>query len=417
MHITVVVFGTWGDLRPNVVLAQALKQAGHHVQVLTTRDFEDWVRTHTLDYAPIQVNIQAMLDDMTSSSNPIKFLRMMREKIAPAMLQFAADTAEATRESDVMLVHEMGTPALSGVVEANNLTQININLQPLTRTRTIQIAGFPPLPDWMPLQAVYNNTTYTFWQRLIWTLLGSRGNEFRTEHLNLPKMTWGQYQHMLKNTPTLTLVSEHLLPRPADWRANQHLTGFLFDHDEAWEAPQSLVDFLAAGEKPIYVGFGSMADKKPEETTRIVLAAMRQTGKRAVILSGWAGIGQTDVPDNVHILKYAPHSWLFPRMAALIHHGGAGTTAAGIRAGVPAIVVPHLSDQPYWGNLLHQNGVATRNIPRGKLSVDRLVAAIHEVTSSQQMHERAAQLGEKIRAEDSVGKTMQVIDHALSNRP
>jgi len=358
-----------------------------------------------------------MLDDITSSSNPIKFLRMMREKIAPAMRQFAADALEATRESDVMLVHEMGTPALSGVVEANNLTQININLQPLTRTHTIQIAGFPAPSDWMPLQAIYNNATYTFWQRLIWTLLGSRGNEFRTERLNLPKMTWGEYQHTLKNTPTLTLVSEHLLPRPVDWLANQHLTGFIFDHDEAWQPPQSLVDFLASGEKPIYVGFGSMADKKPEETTAIVLEAMRQTGKRAVILSGWAGIGQADVPNNVHILKYAPHSWLFPRLAALIHHGGAGTTAAGIRAGVPAIVVPHLSDQPYWGSLLHQNGVATKNIPRARLSVDRLVAAIHEATSSQDMQAKAAELGEKIRAEDSIGKTMQVIDHALSHQP
>ena len=415
MYFTVVVFGTWGDLRPNVVLAQSLKKAGHHVQVLTTKDFEDWVRTHDLDYAPIQVNIQAMLNDITSSSNPIKFLRMMREKIAPAMQQFAADTLEATHGSDVMLVHEMGTPALSGVVEANNLTQININLQPLTRTRTVQIAGIPELPDWIPLQAVYNNMTYTLWQRIIWTMLGSRGNEFRTKQLNLPKMTWNEYQHVLKNTPTLTLVSEHLFPRPMDWRENQHLTGFLFDHDEEWQAPQSLVEFLAAGEKPIYVGFGSMADKKPEETTRIVLEAMRQTGKRAVILSGWAGIGQTDIPDNIHILKYAPHSWLFPRMVALIHHGGAGTTAAGVRAGVPTIVVPHLSDQPYWGNLLHQNGVATKNIPRANLSVDRLVTAINEATSSQQMQAKATRLGEKIRAEDGTSKAVQTIEYFLAN--
>ncbi len=414
MHITVVVFGTWGDLRPNVILAQALKTAGHSVQVLTTRDFEDWVRTHDLDYMPIQLNIQEILEDATSSSNPIKLLQIMREKIAPAMRQFALDTLEATRESDAILVHEMGLPALSGVIEANNLIQVNINLQPLTRTCSRQIAGIPPLPSSMPFQEPYNNLSYTLWQRIIWSMLGSRGNEFRTEYLNLPKMTWLEYQQTLKNTPTLTLVSEHLLPRPADWNVNQHLTGFVFDHDPEWQAPQSLVNFLNSDEKPIYVGFGSMADNKPEETTRIILEAMRQSGKRAVLLSGWAGIGQTDIPDNVHVLKYAPHSWIFPKMQAVIHHGGAGTTAAGIHAGVPTIVVPHLSDQPYWGNLLHQNGVATKNIPRSKLSVERLVVAINEVTSSTHMQAKATALGEKIRSEDSIAKAMTIIENALS---
>lgn len=414
MHITVVVFGTWGDLRPNVVLAKALKDAGHSVQVLTSTDFEEWVRARDLDYAPIQVNIQVMLDDVSSSSNPLQAIRAMHEKVAPAMLQLATDALKATRESDIMLVHESGTSVLSGVVEANKLLEINVNLQPLTRTRTIQSSVAPMLPNWIPFQEVYNNWTFTVTQGMQWSMLGARGNEFRTKHLNLPKMTWGEYQHALDTIPTLTAVSEHLLPRPADWRANHHLTGFLFDHDSEWQASQDLVDFLDSGEKPLYIGFGSMSDKKPEETTRTVLEAIRQTGKRAVILTGWAGIGQTNIPDNVYILKYAPHSWLFPKMAVVVHHGGAGSTAAGIRAGVPSIVVPHMADQHYWGKVLNQQGVATENIPRPKFSVKRLVIAINEATSSTQMQEKSAALGEKIRAEDSVGKAMAVIENVIA---
>ena len=151
--------------------------------------------------------------------------------------------------------------------------------------------------------------------------------------------------------PALTVVSPTLLARPDDWEPHQQVTGYLFDDDEEWTPPQDLVDFLAAGEPPVYIGFGSMADHKPAETTRMLIDAVKRAGKRAVILSGWAKLGLPVLPENVHLIKFASHSWLFPQMAAVVHHGGAGTTAAGFRAGVPTIIVPHNADQPFWGRL------------------------------------------------------------------
>ena len=218
---------------------------------------------------------------------------------------------------------------------------------------------------------------------------------------------------MLAVTPALTTVSKHVLQRPADWDTHFQVTGYLFDDDPQWQPPQDLSEFLATGDAPVYIGFGSMPDSKPEATTRLIVDAVQQSGKRAVILTGWAGLGADDVPQNIHILKYAPHSWLFPRMAAVVHHGGAGTTASGFRAGVPTTIVPHNGDQPYWGRRVVELGVGTAPIPRKKLTADKLAAAIAEATTNQAMQQRASELGKKIETEDGVSEAVKAIQNIL----
>jgi UDP:flavonoid glycosyltransferase YjiC (YdhE family) len=170
---------------------------------------------------------------------------------------------------------------------------------------------------------------------------------------------------------------------------------------------------LAAGDKPVYIGFGSMRERKPEETTHLLLEAIKRTGKRAILLSGWAGIGTSSLPDDVFLLKYAPHGWLFPRMAAVVHHGGAGTTAAVLRAGVPSVVVPMMSDQPFWGRRVHELGAGTAPIPRSRLTADNLAAAITEAITNRGMQENAAELGRKISAENGLDQAMSAIREFL----
>lgn len=156
-----------------------------------------------------------------------------------------------------------------------------------------------------------------------------------------------------------------------------------------------------------------MRERKPEETTRLLLDAIKRAGKRAILLSGWAGIGGDNLPEEVFLLKYAPHSWLFPRMAAVVHHGGAGTTAAGLRAGIPSVIVPMLSDQPFWGRRVHELGAGPRPIPHARMTVDNLAEAITEATTNRTMQEKAAELGTKISAEDGVGEAVSVIQEFL----
>lgn len=410
MRIVMVVFGTWGDVRPNVVLGKALQKVGYRVLLVAAEEFSRWVRGHGIAFAGLGINIQVMMESLASdSTNPLKAIRTVNRVVGPALVQMGNAIATVVKEGDALLVNEGSLSLVNGIVEKYNLHLIHINLQPLAPTRELPGLGMPVLPSWMPLRGVYNRWTGRLNQRIRWSLFGTRGNQLRTEYFALPKQTWSKHRADLDATASLLLVSRHIVPPPADWQPYQHITGYLFDEDKTWEAPCDLLNFLERGEKPVYIGFGSMGDRKPEATTRLVLEAVRQSGKRAILLSGWAGIGASDLPKEVFLLKYAPHPWLFPRMAAVVHHGGAGTTAAGLAAGTPSIVVPFFGDQPYWARLVHILGVGTKPISRSKLTAVNLASAIYEATSCQAMQNRAIELGKKIAAEDGVGEAVKAV--------
>jgi sterol 3beta-glucosyltransferase len=414
MHISIFVYGSWGDLRPQIVLGQGLQAAGHEVQVVTARMYEDWIRARNLGFYPLSVDIQQMINDLSSSDvfNPIQQLKIVREVLPSLFTQMGLEVLEATRESDVLITVEFSVSVLMGVIQANKLKTILINPAPLNPTGEFATA-MPPLPGWFPFPESYNRFSYTVLERMQWSFLGAPRKALGKKLPDVPKSSFKDFRAMLAATPALTVVSPHVVQRPADWAEHHQVTGYLFDDDPDWKPPQELSDFLAAGDAPVYIGFGSMPDTKPEATTRMIMDAVGRTGKRAVILTGWARLGTADVPENIHILKYAPHTWLFPKMAAVVHHGGAGTTASGFRAGVPTIIVPHSADQPYWGRRAMQLGVGTQPIPRRKLNAANLSAVILEATTNRTMQEKAADLGRKIAAEDGLGETMRVLKEFL----
>jgi UDP:flavonoid glycosyltransferase YjiC (YdhE family) len=169
------------------------------------------------------------------------------------------------------------------------------------------------------------------------------------------------------------------------------------------------VAFLDGGAPPVYIGFGSMGNRNPGEAAELALRALEMSGQRGVIASGWGGLHKEDLPSSVYMLSSIPHSWLFPRMAAVVHHGGAGTTGAGLRASVPSIIVPFMGDQPFWGQQVSRLGVGTAPLPRKRLTADALARAITQVVTDATMRGRAADLGEQIRAEDGVGNAVEII--------
>jgi UDP:flavonoid glycosyltransferase YjiC (YdhE family) len=159
----------------------------------------------------------------------------------------------------------------------------------------------------------------------------------------------------------------------------------------------------------VYVGFGSMSSRDPQKTGHLVLEALARAQQRAVILCGWGGLQMTDLPPHTIAVDSVPFSWLFPRCAAVVHHGGAGTTAAGLRAGVPSIVIPFFADQPFWGRRVAELGVGPAPIPRKKLTAERLAQAIELAVGDRDMRRRAAELGAKIRAEDGVAQAVAIV--------
>jgi sterol 3beta-glucosyltransferase len=231
----------------------------------------------------------------------------------------------------------------------------------------------------------------------------------------LPPQPWGtSVVHRDDGTrvPFLNGWSSHVAPDPPDWPSRGvETTGYWFlDRPDDWTPPAALTAFLDDGPPPVYVGFGSMAGRDPRRTTRIVLDALRRAGCRGLLASGWGGLSARDLPASVHLCDQVPHDWLFPRVAAVVHHGGAGTTAAGLRAGRPTVVCPFFGDQPFWGRRVHDLGAGPPPIPQTHLTAERLARALRTVTECPSIRARAAAVGEKIRREDGVANAVAFIE-------
>jgi UDP:flavonoid glycosyltransferase YjiC (YdhE family) len=227
-----------------------------------------------------------------------------------------------------------------------------------------------------------------------------------------PSAFWGPFAALAgTDHPSLYGYSEHVIPVPHDWSSQNHVTGYWFLEPSAeWRPPAELVAFLEAGPPPVYVGFGSMGSRNPEATADLVLESLRRTGQRGVLSSGWGGLTKSDLPDSVCMVGSIPHAWLFPRMAAVVHHGGAGTTAATLSAGVPSIVTPVMGDQSFWARRVSDLGVGPKSVPRRKLTVERLSDAIEAAVSDDTIRARSAALGEQIRAEDGTSRAVDLIE-------
>lgn len=199
------------------------------------------------------------------------------------------------------------------------------------------------------------------------------------------------------------------------------MTGVWFlDRSEQYEPPAALTQFLEAGETPICVGFGSMVDSSSGALTKIVLEAISVSKQRAIILSGWGGLGKIKITDDlekqIFVIDSVPHNWLFSRVKVVVHHGGSGTTAAVCRAGLPSVVVPYFADQIGWGERLHQLGVSPKPILRKQLTVEFLASAIAIATSDAVMQEKATQLSLKISSENGVKQAVAIIHQYLQNQ-
>jgi sterol 3beta-glucosyltransferase len=258
-----------------------------------------------------------------------------------------------------------------------------------------------------------NRPSHRLAQQMMWQTTRPADNKTRTQVLQVaPAPFWGPFARMQQQKQIILYgYSPHVVPVPKDWDDFIHVTGYWFlDPPAGWEPANDLINFLQSGPPPIYIGFGSMPNSKPEETADLVLQALAQTGQRGVLSSGWGGLKKEDLPETVVMIGSMPHSWLFPKMAAVVHHGGVGTTAAGLRAGIPAIVTPFFGDQPYWAQRVYEMGVGPKPIPRRRLTADRLAESIRSVLTDRAMQERAGSLGECIRTENGIARAVKVIE-------
>jgi len=412
MHVTVLTYGSRGDVEPFVALGRGLLQAGHSVRLAAPQPFEAFVTAHGIDFVGLPGDPNRLVQDLVDEAggNWWRMTAVMSRFVVPLAVR-VAEQARAACDGAQIIIHSFLLTA-AGHQAAQDLGVLDVSAQffPIFAST----AEFPGVvfPD-LPLGAFYRRLSHwviaqTFWQggRILYGWV-------RKSNPGLPPLTrWPFSPQNVRRPPLLYAFSPAVIPPPADWPGDTQVTGYWFldDHGE-WQPPRHLVDFMDAGPAPVSITFGSTSTRKRGELTEKVAGALAASGLRGVLVG--AGWDSNDLPRNILTLETVPYGWLFPRMSAVVHHGGAGTTGAGLRAGIPNIVVPFTSDQPFWGRRVHDLGVGPAPIPARKLSVERLASALVEATSSAKMRASAEVVGRRIRAEDGVSRAIKIIEAHL----
>jgi sterol 3beta-glucosyltransferase len=414
MLITILAMGSRGDVQPYVALGVALQKAGARVRIATLETFAGFVTGYGLECYAIQGDLAGVMksqvaDNARQADNPLKFALSFNE-LKKLALSLQADLLAACEGADLVIYHP-GMTLGYYAARARGIPSVLGLPFPMTPTR-----AYPSLIfyDGLRLGGAYNLLTHKILQQVFWmTASGNLRDFWKKEFGHLPDGFGNPFPRQTSAThPTVVSCSPHVFAQASDFPPHVHHTGFWFlDEEPGWTPPTDLTDFLQRGPAPVYVGFGSIGDpKQAAQTARTVAEALRQAGQRGILATGWQGSSDEPLPENIFVLESAPHAWLFPRMAAVVHHGGAGTTAAGLRAGIPAVIIPHGLDQPAWARRVRELGVGT-SLPNKKLTAEKLAQAIQFVFKSE-VREKAQALGEKIHTENGAGMAAKIILNA-----
>lgn len=411
-RILLITIGSRGDIQPFVALGKALIHAGYEVALQTAEAYKPFVQEHGLTCLYMNNEFMQLVESKAGQAategggNKFSLMKM----VMPTLRRMLEDEWQAAQEfqPDALIYHPKSLGGYHLAEKLNIPFFQSLGLPLYTPTTAYPV----PVMSGVRLGGGFNRFSYKL-MALATAPYAGVINEFRVQTLGLAKR--GRFASELSKpggepVPMLYAYSPHVLPVPADYPPHVHVTGYWFlDRNEDWQPSNELVDFLDAGTPPVYIGFGSMSGTRGQERAKIVLEALARTGQRGLLASGWGGLKATDLPDHVFMLDQAPHDWLFPRVAAVVHHGGAGTTAAGLRAGKPTVIVPFIADQPFWGKVVHELGVGPQPIPQNKLTVEALATAISQAVNDPAMRARAEAVGEKIRRENGTDNAVKII--------
>ncbi len=418
MRIRVITIGTQGDVRLYVALGLGLKSAGHDVRLVAHPCFEDLVRGSGLDFAPVAGDPRSKVDNRHARVwferrrnvfNLWHGFRWIKEVEAPLMRQRLRDCWEACQDADVIVVGIV--PYLFGYAIARKLRVplVRAFYFPASPTRAYP-ANF--VPEGVRLGGRFNLASHQVGRQLLWQFVRPWVAGACRDVLGVEKLPVLEPFGELDRRRQLLLYaySAAVAPPLPDWGNWIVVTGYWFlDSSVGWSPPPALAAFLNAGPPPVGICFGSVPLDNHEFVATLT-RALDSTGHRAVLVTGGSCL-PPDLPRNIFAIDWAPLNWLFPRMAAVIHHGGAGTTADGLRAGLPTIVIPFFYDQFFWGKRVFDLGVGPRPIPRNRLDAEALATALRAATTDPNMRRRAAALGQCIRAEDGVAQAVTAFEH------
>lgn len=423
MRVAVMTAGSRGDIAPYTGLAHALAAAGHEVTVATHGSFRPLAEAAGVGFRALPVDPRAELESgrgralHDTASGPGKILHLVRMARAVVGGMTAPLIAQA-RESEVLLLSSSLAPLGHTIGRGLGLPTLGAFLQPLHPTRAFGPSVLGPR-SWGPTgNLLAGHLVNTAVDRVFSDAVRAGARE-----LGLPRRTVRTARYRSRERerlPVLHGFSPLVVPRPRDWRPGLTIGGYWWPHDPPGsELPPRVQDFLAAGPPPVFLGLGSATVPDREHTSALLVRAVRKAGLRGIVQRGWAGLdgaagadGDTGTgggADDLLTVDEVPHALLFPHMAAVVHHCGAGTTAAGLRAGVPAVPMPVQFDGGFWAARLTALGVAPAVVPLRQLTVDRLAAALTAAVREPRYARQAARLAERLRAEDGVAPVLAAL--------
>lgn len=418
LKIVLLVVGTRGDVQPFLAIAKKLQEFGHRVRLATHGNFRTFVESADIDFYPLGGDPRILAGYMVRNKGFIpsapgeisiqrKQLKAIIESLLPACTEPDIKSGEPFRAQAII-----ANPPAYGhahVAEALGVPLHMFFTMPWTPTYE-----FPHPLARVPQSAGYW-LSYIVVDLLIWW--GMRGyiNDFRKKKLKLaPIAYFSMYHGSISHLPTGYMWSPHVVPKPSDWGPLVDVLGYCFLNLAAkYQPAENFTKWIHKGPKPIYIGFGSMPLEDPKKITDIILEALRNTGQRGIIDRGWGDLGTLpEVPNDVFLLEDCPHDWLFPQCSAVVHHGGAGTTATGLRAGCPTTIVPFFGDQFFWGDRIYQKGLGPAPIPIAQLSGEALSDAIRFMLQPE-VKSRTLELAKLIENEDGVAAAVAAFHRHL----
>lgn len=415
MLITLLAAGTRGDTQPYIALGLALQKAGYLVRIAASETFADWVTSLGLEFYPLQGDVSQIADDENlrlamSADNPLKVI-MSFNTMKNYAYSMQPGFYNACLGSDAIVYHP-GAAIGYFIAQALDVPSILATPFPMTPTK-----DYPSLIfyDSVRLGKTFNLLTHILFQKIMWlTSKASIEKFWKDKFGSIPRNFVDPFsQSRSKNYLTLVACSNYVFERPKDWSKEVHNTGYWFLNEDNWSPPDELQEFLQA-EAPVYVGFGSLGNRsQATQTTELVIDALKRSGQRGILATGWSGMTKPDrISENIFIVESVPHAWLFPRMSVIVHHGGAGTTAAALRSGVPSVLIPHANDQFAWGKRVYELAVGAKPIPRKKLTAEKLSTAILSALRKE-IKAKAKALGKKIQLENGTEVATKLIINYL----
>lgn len=407
--ISIICAGSRGDFQPYIALAQELKKLGQNVRIVGFSEHRNFINGYGIDCTPIEVDYEKigvdkrLISQAASADNPAKMLFAF-QKMKKYAIHIARQTYEALEGSDLIIYHPGST---IGYFAAHEMGIPAILASPFPMHKTNEYLSVVSYGRKAPT-GLNKRLSYEMLQRMLWMASGYTVKEYWKQRFHkIPSNFGAPYERVSEREPAFISCSNFVFQRPHDWNNNIHQYGYWFvEETKEYNPSREVVDFLSKGAKPVYIGFGSVFNSDDKDwIVRLIIDALAKTGQRGII----SGMGQIEnLPKRVIAVGSMPHSWLFRQCSAVCHHGGAGTTAAGFKTGIPSIIIPFSNDQFAWAYRAYDLGVGVKPIYKTKLTSDRLANAISEALRSD-ISSNAKKLGANIASENGAKECAKII--------